>query len=78
MTNNMIDDMGVVQTEQIQNTRPKRDRRQNVRYSSQEYDLSVVSSVPERSKHGKFTLSGVYVKPEAEKQLKKNMRKKGS
>ena len=44
------------------NGRPKRDRKQNIRYTSEEYDLSVVSS---QVRVGKFTLSGIYVHPEA-------------
>ena len=38
--------------------RPKRDRRPNVKYSADEYDLATVSA----SRAG-LTLSGLYVKP---------------
>ena len=46
---NEVSDSIVSNNEPVQNGRPKRDRKQNVRYSSQEYDLSAVS-VPGNSK----------------------------
>ena len=49
-----------------ENGRPKRDRKQNIRYNSEDYDLSVVSS---QVGMGKFTLYGIYVHPEAGKEL---------
>ena len=69
--NEIVEDV-VIQPESAQNIRPKRDRKQNVRYSSQEYDLSAVSN----SFGGlKLTLSGVYVQSQAGK-LKNKMMKK--
>ena len=50
-------------------SRPKRDRKQNVRYSSQEYDLSTVSLKPGTAK---LKLSSICVQPKSGK-LKKKM-----
>ena len=52
----------------VLNSRPRRDRKQNVRYSSQEYDLSAVSMNPGIVK---LQLSGIYVQPRSEKLMKK-------
>ena len=49
-------------TDTAANCRPKRSCKQNIRYNSGEYDLSVVSS---QVGMGKFTLSGIYVRPGA-------------
>ena len=62
--NEIADDMAR-QTDQIPKNRPRRDRKQNVRYSSEEYDLSAVSGRYRRG--ARLTLSGIYVQPEAEK-----------
>ena len=43
-------------------SRPKRNRKQNIRYNPEEYDLSVISS---QVGMGKLTLSGIYVHPKA-------------
>ena len=61
----VIDDI-VTNEDPVLNGRPKRDRKQNVRYSSQEYDLSAVS-VPG---HSKLTLSSIFVQPNAGKLMK--------
>ena len=59
------------QTDSDWNGRPKRDRRQNVRYSSEEYDLSKVST------RATLKLSGIYVQPKAVKLTQENrIRKK--
>ena len=44
----------------VLNSRPKRDRKQNVRYSSQEYDLSSVTLNPGKVN---LMLSSIYVQP---------------
>ena len=61
----VIDDI-VTNEDPVLNGRPKRDRKQNVRYSSKEYDLSAVS-VPGNSK---LTLSSIFVQPNAGKLMK--------
>ena len=53
------------QTDQALDNRPRRDRKQNVRYSSEEYDLSAVSTG--RYREARLTLSGIYIQPEAGK-----------
>ena len=60
----LADDMAK-QTDEVPNSRPKRDRKQNVRYSSEEYDLSAVSGSYRRG--ARLTLSGIYVQPDAGK-----------
>ena len=62
---NEIADDTAKQTDQASNNRPRRDRKQNVRYSSEEYDLSAVSGSYRRG--ARLTLSGVYVQPGAGK-----------
>ena len=52
----------------VPNSRPRRDRKQNVRYSPQEYDLSTVSMNPGTVK---LQLSGIYVQPRLEGLKKK-------
>ena len=52
----------------VPNSRPRRDRKQNVRYSPQEYDLSTVSMNPGTVK---LQLSGIYVRPRLEELKKK-------
>ena len=49
-------------TDTLENCRPKRNCKQNIRYNSGEYDLSAVSS---QVGMGKFILSGIYVRPGA-------------
>ena len=67
MMNDRNDDM-IVQPERLQNDRPKRDRRQNVRYSPEEYDLSEVSTNTGKSK---LILSSIFVQPKDGKLMKK-------
>ena len=67
--NEIVEDV-VIQPDPPKNIRPKRDRKENVRYSSQEYDLSAVFN----SFGGlKLTLSGVYV--QKQKMMKKHWRR---
>ena len=68
MTDNIIthDDL-------VLNGRPKRDRKQNVRYSSQEYDLSSMTLNPGKVK---LTLSSIYIQPSSGKLMKKILNRK--
>ena len=52
----------VINEEPVLNSRPKRDRKQNVRYSSHEYDLSAVSMNPGTAK---LKLSSIFVQPKS-------------
>ena len=52
----------------VLNGRPRRDRKQNVRYSSQEYDLSAVTMNPGTPK---FKLSSIYVQSKPARLMKK-------
>ena len=65
---NEVTDNIVGNDDPVLNSRPRRDRKQNVRYSSQEYDLSTVSMNPGTVK---LHLSGIYVQPKPEKLMKK-------
>ena len=64
----------VINEEPVLNSRPKRDRKQNVRYSSHEYDLSAVSINPGTAK---LTLSSIYVQPKSGKLMKNKTKRKG-
>ena len=57
----------------VLNSRPKRDRKQNVRYSSQEYDLTSLSITPGKAR---FTLSRISIQPKSGKLLKKMIKRK--
>ena len=63
----------VINEEPVLNSRPKRDRKQNVRYSSHEYDLSAVSINPGTAK---LTLSSIYVQPKSGKLMKNKTKRK--
>ena len=52
----------------VLNSRPKRDRKQNVRYSSQEYDLTSLSISPGEAR---LTLSRISIQPQSGKLMKK-------
>ena len=67
---NEVTDNIVRNEDPVLNSRPRRDRKQNVRYSSQEYDLSTVSMNPGTVK---LKLSGIYVQPKSGKLMKKMM-----
>ena len=54
----------------VQNGRPKRNRKQNVKYSSQEYDLSNISIHPGTPN---LKLSSIYVQQKSGKLMKKMM-----
>ena len=69
---NEVTDNVATAEDPVPNSRPKRDRKQNVRYSSQEYDLSEVSMNPGKAK---LKLSSIYVQPKSGK-LKKMMNKR--
>ena len=74
MINDVINDGIEDRTEQeepVHSNRPRRDRKQNVRYSSQEYDLSAVSLNPGKVK---LTLSSIYVQPSSGKLMKSTER----
>ena len=64
---NGVTDNTVTNEVPVSNGRPKRDRKQNVRYSSREYDLSAVSMSPGTVK---LKLSSIYIQPKSGK-LKK-------
>ena len=65
---NEVTDNTIVHDDPVLNGRPKRDRKQNVRYSSEEYDLSKISSYPDKSK---LTLSSIFVQQSTGKLMKK-------
>ena len=65
---NEVNDNIVTNENPVLNGRPKRDRKQNVRYSSQEYDLSAVSMNPGVPK---LKLSSIYVQSKSEKSMMK-------
>ena len=64
---NEVSDNIVTNEDPVLNGRPRRDRKQNVRYSSREYDLSAVSMSPGTVK---LKLSSIYIQPKSGK-LKK-------
>ena len=66
IVNEVTDDI-ITNENPVLSGRPKRDRKQNVRYSSQEYDLSAVSMSPGTVK---LKLSSIYIQPKSGK-LKK-------
>ena len=73
-----VGDIGIIENEvtdniitnenPVLNGRPKRERKQNVRYSSQEYDLSAVTMNPGSPK---LKLSSIYVQSKLMKKMKK-------
>ena len=63
----------ITREDPVLNDRPKRDRKQNVRYSSQEYDLSSVTHNPGKEK---LMLSSIYVQTSSGKLMKKNINKR--
>ena len=68
ITENEVTDDIVANVDPLLKSRPKRDRKQNVRYSSQEYDLSAVSLKPGTAK---LKLSSIGVQPKSGKLTKK-------
>ena len=66
-------DNTVINEEPVLNSRPKRDRKQNVRYSSHEYDLSAVSMNPGTAK---LKLSSISVQPKSGKLMKNKTKRK--
>ena len=67
---NEVADNIIAHEEPVLNSRPKRDRKQNVRYSPHEYDLSSVSLKPGETK---LMLSSIFVQPSSGKLMKKMM-----
>ena len=65
---NGVTDNTVTNEVPVSNGRPKRDRKQNVRYSSEEYDLSAVSLNPRTAK---LKLSSIFVQSKSGKLMKK-------
>ena len=65
---NGVTDNTVTNEVPVSNGRPKRDRKQNVRYNSEEYDLSAVSLNPRTSK---FRLSSIFVQSKSRELMKK-------
>ena len=65
---NEVTDNTITHDDPVMYGRPKRDRKQNVRYSSEEYDLSKISSYPDKSK---LTLSSIIVQQSTGKLMKK-------
>ena len=65
---NEVSDNIVTSGNTVLNSRPKRDRKQNVRYSSEEYDLSAVTVNPGTAK---LKLSSIYVQLKSKKLTKK-------
>ena len=70
---NEVTDNTVTNEDPVLISRPKRDRKQNVRYSSHEYDLSSVSMNPGTAK---LKLSSIYVQPKSGKLTKKKIKRK--
>ena len=70
---NEVSDNIVTSGSPVMNSRPKRDRKQNVRYSSEEYDLSAVTVNPGTAK---LKLSSIYVQPKSWKLTRKLMNRR--
>ena len=64
---NEVTDNIITNENPVLNGRPKRDRKQNVRYSSQEYDLSAVTMNPGTPK---LKLSSIYVQSKKMKRVR--------